>query len=475
MRNRTRLQSMDERIRYDRKDEKTRNGELISSYQCSPESAAQEFEISHKLYYQLTGRTQPKERDIIMYRIVQSLKPGEVSPEEANRIGYELAMKFTGGKHQFVVTTHIDKAHVHNHIEFCSVNLDCDGKFQNVKDSAMILRRLNDEICRAHGLSIIEDPKESTMRPGEAAAVKYGTSFKEQLRQTIDRVLPESRDFEDFLSRMRSEGYEVKQGKYLAFRAPSQTRFTRSSRLGEAYTLDALRERCGRQRAYTGEARVPVQTKKPGSRFAGRKVNLLIDIQAKIAAGKGPGYERWAKIFNLKEAAKTLNFLTDNNLTDYDELATKAEQAGAAFDASSRQIKKLEARMAEIAQLKTHIIRYAKTREVYAAYKKSRHKQEFLAAHAEEIAWHEEAKKAFDKLNGKPVPKVKQLTGEYEKLLEQKQAEYERFRDYRQKMIDYQTAKQNVDRILGIQQEEQERQQYEQRKEQERLRQNPEH
>ena len=240
---------MSERIQYDTKDEKTRNGELVSSYQCSPESAAQEFEISHKLYYQLTGRTQPKERDIIMYRIVQSFKPGEVSPEEANRIGYELAMEFTGGKHQFVVTTHIDKAHVHNHIEFCSVNLDCDGKFQNVKDSAMILRRINDEICRAHGLSIIENPKESTMRPGEAAAVKYGTSFKEQLRQTIDRVLPESRDFEDFLARMRTEGYEIRQGKYLAFRAPSQTRFTRSFRLGEAYTLDALRRRCGKQRA----------------------------------------------------------------------------------------------------------------------------------------------------------------------------------------------------------------------------------
>ena len=466
---------MSERIQYDTKDEKTRNGELVSSYQCSPESAAQEFEISHKLYYQLTGRTQPKERDIIMYRIVQSFKPGEVSPEEANRIGYELAMEFTGGKHQFVVTTHIDKAHVHNHIEFCSVNLDCDGKFQNVKDSAMILRRINDEICRAHGLSIIENPKESTMRPGEAAAVKYGTSFKEQLRQTIDRVLPESRDFEDFLARMRTEGYEIRQGKYLAFRAPSQTRFTRSFRLGEAYTLDALRRRCGKQRAYAGEARTSVQTKKPTSPFAARKVSLLIDIQAKIAAGKGPGYERWAKIFNLKEAAKTLNFLTDNNLTDYDELAAKAEQAGAAFDASSRQIKKLEARMTEIAQLKTHIIRYAKTREVYTAYQKSRHKKEFLAAHAEEIAQHVEAKKAFDALNGRPIPKAAQLSKEYGALLEQKQKEYEQFKQKRQEMIDFQTAKQNVDRILGIQQEEQARQRYEQRKEQERLQQNQEH
>ena len=472
MRNRTRRQSIDERIQYDRKEEKTKNGEYVSAYMCSPESAAEEFEISHKLYYQRTGRTQPRNRDIIMYRIIQSFKPGEVTPEEANKIGYELAMKFTGRNHQFVVTTHIDKAHIHNHIEFCSVNLDCDGKFQNVKDSALILRRLNDEICREHGLSIIEHPKKSTTRPGEAAAVKYGTSFKEQIRQTIDRVLPDSRDFEDFLARMRAEGYEVKLGEHLAFRAPGQTRFTRSFRLGDAYTLDALRNRCGRQRGYTGEARTPAYTKKPARTPRARNVNLLVDIQAKIAAGKGPGYERWAKIFNLKEAAKTLNFLVDNGLTDYDELAAKAAEAGELFDNSGREIKKLEARMAEIAELKTHIIRYAKTREVYTAYKKSRHKSEFLAKHGEEIAQHEAARKAFDKLNGKPIPKVKQLSEEYGKLLAQKQAEYERFKDYRQKMIDYQTAKQNVDRILGIQQEEQNRRSYEaQQKEQERIQQ----
>ena len=476
MRNRTRLQSMEERIQYDRKDEKTKDGELVSAYMCSPESAAEEFEVSHKLYYQITGRTQPRSRDIIMYRIIQSFKPGEITPEEANRIGYELALKFTGGKHQFVVSTHTDKAHIHNHIEFCSVNLDCDAKFQNVKDSALILRRLNDEVCRAHGLSVIENPQKSTMRPGEAAAIRYGTSFKEQIRQTIDRVMPESRDFEDFLSRMRAEGYEVRLGTNLAFRAPGQTRFTRSFRLGDEYTLDALRNRCGRQRGYNGEARTPAQSKKPAFRPPGRKINLLVDIQAKIAAGKGPGYERWAKIFNLKEAAKTLNYLIENNLTDYDELAAKAAETGEAFDKSGKRIKQLEGRMAEIAELKTHIIRYAKTREIYAAYKKSRHKTEFLAKYGAEVAQHEAARKAFDALGGKPIPKVKQLSEEYGKLLAEKQAEYERFKDYRQKMIEYQTAKQNVDRILGIQQEEQNFRSYqEQQKEQERIQQQNQH
>lgn len=451
MKNRTRQQSMTERHDYDQKPEKTGSGELVSSYMCSPETAAEEFEISKKIYAQLTGRKQSPRHDIIMYRIIQSFKPGEISPEEANKIGYELAMKFTGGQHQFVVSTHIDKAHIHTHIEFNSTNLSCDGKFQNVKDSAFILRRLNDELCRAHGLSVIENPRPSAQKQKETAAAKHGTSFKERLRQTIDRIIPDCQSYDDFLAKMRAEGYEIKEGKLLSFRAPGQERFTRSNRLGDDYTREALQERSSRRRGCSAAAKSPVSR-------TGRKVNLLIDIQAKIAAGKGVGYERWAKIFNLKEAAKTLNFLIDNNLTDYDELAARAVQAGNSFDAASRRMKQLEARMAEVAQLKTHIINYSKTREVYAAYKKSRHKKEFRAEHGTEIALHEAAKKAFDALGGKPIPKVAQLTQEYADLLAEKQEQYAEYRTARQDMITYQTAKANVDKILGLEQVEQQEQ-----------------
>ena len=449
MRNRTRQQSMADRHDYDQKAEKTQDGELVSSFMCSPETAAEEFEISKQLYYQITGRSQPKGRDVLMYRIIQSFKPGEVSPEEANRIGYELAMKFTGGQHQFVVATHVDKAHIHTHIEFNSTNLNCDGKFRDMKQSAMVLRRLNDELCRAHGLSVIENPKPSAKKQKELAAAKYGTSHKERLRQTIDRLLPDCRDYDDFLARMRAEGYEIKEGKTLSFRAPGWDRFARSNRLGADYTREALRERSAHRGGRSAAAKKPVP-------HAGRKVNMLIDIQAKLAAGKGAGYERWAKIFNLKEAAKTLNFLIENDLTDYDELAARAEQAGDRFDEVSRRIKQLEGRMAEVAQLKTHIINYSKTREVYAAYKKSRHKKEFLAEHGDEIAKHEAAKKAFDALGGKPIPKVAQLSQEYTALLAEKQEQYAEYKALRQDMIAYRTAKQNVDKILGIMPEEQE-------------------
>ena len=449
MKNRTRQQSMQERNEYDQKADKTRNGELVSSYMCSPETAAEEFELSKRLYYQLTGRTQPKEKDVIMYRAIQSFQPGEVTPEQAHKIAYELAMKFTEGKHQFVVATHTDKKHIHSHIEINSTNLDSTGKL-HIHQSARVLQRLNDEICRAHGLSVIEHPKGRAKSYEESAAMKYGVSWKEQLRQTIDRVIPSSRGYEDFLARMRNEGYEIRKGKYLAFRAPGQERFTRSFRLGDDYTLEALISRSEHRRGYSAAV------KKPAPRRTNRPVNLLIDIQAKLNAGKGPGYERWAKTFNLKEAAKTLNFLIDHDLTDYDKLTARVEQASRDFGASSGKIKRLEARMAEIAQLRTHIIEYSKTREVYAAYRKSRRKKDFLAEHADEIARHEAAKRAFDALGGKPIPKVAQLSEEYGRLLAEKREEYERYKAARQEMITYQTALQNVDRILGLNQPEQE-------------------
>ena len=450
MRNRTRQQSMVERHDYDQKAEKTNNGELVSSYMCLPETAAEEFEISKQLYHQITGRSQSPDHDVIMYRVIQSFKPGEVSPEEANRIGYELAMKFTGGQHQFVVSTHVDKAHIHTHIEFNSTNLNCDGKFRDVKRSALrVLRKLNDELCRAHGLSVIENPKPSAKKQKEIAAAKYGTSHKEQLRQTIDRVLSDCQGYDDFLAKMRVEGYEIKEGKLLSFRAPGWDRFTRSNKLGADYSREALRERSSNRGGRSAAARKAVP-------HAGRKVNMLIDIQAKMAAGKGAGYERWAKIFNLKEAAKTLNFLIENDLTDYDELTARAAQAGDRFDEVSRRIKQLEGRMADVAQLKTHIINYSKTREVYAAYKKSRHKKEFLAEHGAEIAQHEAAKKAFDALGGKPIPKVAQLSEQYAALLAEKQEQYAEYKALRQDMIAYRTAKQNVDKILGLVPEDQE-------------------
>ncbi len=472
----TRAQSMAARHDYDGNPDKTRGGELVSSYMCQPETAAAEFEASKLIYEASTGRSQPKDRDVIMYRIVQSFKPGETTPEEANKIGYELAMEFTKGQHQFVVYTHEDKAHIHNHIEFNSTNLECDGKFQNVKDSVRVLRRMNDKICQAHGLSVPTPKRERSLSQEEMGAEKYGKSFKKKLQCSIDAVLPGCTDFEEFLESMRSEGYEVKhRGKSLEFRAPDQMRFTRSFRLGGEYTEEALRERIAGQhrekadRASTGKttagkteaartaagktaAQAAAEKTAAGKNHSAEKgnINLLVDIQAKMQAGKGKGYERWAKVFNLKEAARTLNFLTENGVADYEELAARAEDAGKKFDSLSTRIRQLEGRMAEVAQLRMHIINYSKTRDIYREYKRSRQKNKFLAEHADEIKKHEAAKAAFDALGGKPIPKVAQLSAEYAALLAEKKEKYEEYKAARKEMIDYQTAKNNVDRIVGM-------------------------
>lgn len=460
---RTRSQTLQARFEYDEAEEKTGGGKFITSYMCSPETAAEEFEMGRLVYESVTGRSQPKEKDIIAYRIIQSFKPGEITPEEANRIGYELAMRFTKGRHQFFVATHTDKEHIHNHIEFNSINLECDGKFNNFKNSSIALRRLNDEICRAHGCSVIETPGARRQQFAEKGAAKRGASFKENLRIDIDNALSGCRDFEEFLARMRAEGYEARRrGKSLEFKAQGQERYRRSYRLGEDYSEEALRGRiAGTWKAGRDEG--PKKTTwncesaaKKKQADHGRRVNLLVDIQTKIQAGKGRGYERWAKVFNLKEAAKTLNFLTENGVGDYGELVERAEAAGKKFDELSARIKRLEGRMAEIARLKTHIINYSKTRDIYKEYKRLRNQKAYRAEHAGEIEKHEAAKSAFDALGGKTIPKVAQLNGEYAKLLAEKKACYEEYKKARQDMVDYQTARANVDKILGASAPEQE-------------------
>lgn len=276
---------------------------------------------------------------------------------------------------------------------------------------------------------------------------------------------------------MREEGYEVKRrGKSLEFCAPGQERFTRSFRLGEEYTEEKLRQRIAcPDRNPNGEkpeleerngadSRYPEkrQQRSPGrkagsgptagtaSRSEDRKVSLLVDIQAKLQAGKGEGYARWAKVFNLKEAAKTVNFLTENSVADYEELEARTEAAGRTFDSLSARIKQLEGRMAEKAKLKMHIINYAKTRDVYAAYKRSRYRESFRNQHLEELKKHEAAKAAFDALGGKIIPKAAELSKEYAALLKEKKQGYEEYKAARQEMIDFQTAKRNVDVILGM-------------------------
>lgn len=429
-------QYLADRIDYGKNPEKTDGERLVSTYQCSPETAAEEFTISKRLYANLTGRSQPKERDVLSYFLLQSFRPGEITPEQAHQMGYQLALEFTGGNHAFVVSTHIDREHIHTHIEFNSTNLECTGKFRNVKNSYLLLQNISDRLCQEHGLSVIAAPKGKGAHYAQWKEEKKGSSYKANLRQTIDRVILESRSFKEFLSKMHSEGYEVSAHGLLKFRAAGQERFTRSRTLGAEYSEESLREKI------YGKTKIPVADRK--------KVNLLIDIQSKLAAGKGKGYEYWAKVFNLKEAAHTLNFLTEAGISDYAQLEQREAEVSAHFQEISGKMKRLEGRMAEVADLKYHIIRYSKTRETYRKYRQVKDKAAFYLVHAEEIAQHEAAKKAFDAFPGERLPTVLELQSEYRKLLNKKQGFGEEFAKLKKEMQNYRDAKKNVDQILQV-------------------------
>ena len=432
-----------ERLSYAINPDKTNSGQLVKAYGCEPETAAGEMLLCKKEYETYIGRSEEKKSDIVLYQIRQSFKPGEITPEKAQEIGYELAMSFTKGKYQFVVATHTDHAHIHNHIIFNSTSIDHTQKFRNFLGSSEAIRKISDKLCLENGLSIIEAPKQGPSDYGKWLGDKKPLSWQEKLRQTIDAVMAQKpADFDIFLKLMMESGYEVKQGQQLVFKASGQQKFTRLRSLGEGYSEDALRSAILGKTVHTPKVKRPYR-KNPD------KINLLVDIQAKLQAGKGPGYERWAKVFNLKQMAQTINFLTENNITDYETLVEKTKAATDRYHELSQQIKDLEKRMAEIAELKKHIINYVNTKEVYTAYKESGYSTKYYTENAKNILIHQSAKQAFDLLSKGQIPTIKTLQNKYQECLSKKNSLLTDYKSAKSNMKQSVIIKNNVDLIMG--------------------------
>ncbi len=425
-------QCLKDRIDYAENGEKTNDGELVSSYACDPKIVDEQFARSKKMYFQNTGRI--NHGDIIAYQIRQSFKPGEVTPEEANHIGYETAMRWTKGNHAFIVATHVDRAHVHNHIIYNSTNLNYNRKFRDFLFCGIALQHLSDLVCLENGLSVIK-PRKASERSKRTEYPKR-KSFREQIREDIDYCLGKNpKRFEELLRSLEEMGYEIKRGKHASIRRNGQERFVRFRSLGEGYREEDLEE------FFKGETK------------ANQKLDMLLDIQEMIAKGKGPGYERWAKVHNVKQMAQTLLFLEEHDLRDYEKLAEKAKAATDRFGEITKRQKELEERLIQIATLKKHIINYSKTRDVYAEYKRSGYSKKFFEEHREEITLHKAAKETFSKMDG-PIPKIRELNEEYERILSEKKKTYAEYRQAKEDMKDYQTAKYNVDQFLRREEEE---------------------
>jgi len=460
-------------VRYIENPEKTDSGEWVTSYECDPLIADKEFLFSKNQYAAITGRDQGK-NDVLAYHLRISFKPGETDAEMANKIGYELAMKLTRGQHAFVCCTHTDKQHVHTHCIINSTNLDYTKKFRNIKGSAFVIRKIADQLCAEHGLSVIENPKPSKGKNyGKHMGEGKPPSNREQLEQIIDSVLHSSsacKDFDGFISAMVKLGCEVKRGKHLSVKIPGATRFARLKSLGEDYTEDAIRERILGKRLVQPKQKIiavaiPTLTLTPTPNI--RVPKLLIDIEARLQKANSPGFEHYARIYNLKEMARTLIFLRDSGIGTYDELNEKIKSLDMEHGNRSNRIKEIEARQKEISELQRNIGTYNKTKDTYNEYRRLKKVKltkwqelrkvthpadDYYESHRANITLCESTKKYFNKQGygkEKKIPKMQSLKEEYAILEKEKRKLYNGFSKQRDEAIALKLARRNCDMFLG--------------------------
>jgi 1,2-phenylacetyl-CoA epoxidase PaaB subunit len=410
--------------------DKTDGKMLISSFGCSYETA--DIEFGYTLSQALDKGNN------LAFHLIQSFAPGEVDYEKAHEIGKQLADAVTKGQHEYVVTTHIDKGHIHNHIIFCAVNFVDHRKYNSNKRSYYGIRNMSDKLCRENGLSVVVPGKGSKGKSyAEYQAEKTGTSWKGKLKIAIDALIPQVSSFEELLQRLQVAGYEIKPGKYVSCRAPGQERFTRLKTLGADYTEEAIRERIAGRR--TKAAKAPREQ---------RGVSLLIDIENSIKAAQSKGYEQWAKIHNLKQAAKTMNFLTEHKIEQYADLVSRIEEMAAESGQAADALKDAEKRLADMAVLIKNVSTYQKTKPVYDAYRKARNREKYRAGQEQAIILHEAAARSLKAAGIAKLPNLAALQSEYEALQAQKEALYADYGKLKKKVREYDIIKQNIDSIL---------------------------
>ena len=415
---------------YIQNPDKTDGKMLVSSFGCSYETADIEFEYTLS---QALGKG-----NNLAFHLIQSFEPGEVDYETAHKIGKQLADAVTKGQHEYVLTTHIDKGHVHNHIIFCAANFVDHRKYNSNKRSYYGIRNMSDKLCRENGLSVVVPGKGSKGKSyAEYQAEKTGTSWKGKLKTAIDALIPQVSSFEELLQRLQAAGYEVKPGKYISCRAPGQERFTRLKTLGADYTEEALKERIEGRR--TRAAKAP---------RADRSVSLLIDIQNSIKAAQSRGYEQWAKIHNLKQAAKTMNFLTEHKIEQYADLTAKIAEIQSESEQAADALKSAEKRLADMAVLIKNVSTYQKTKPAYDAYRKAKNKEKYRSGQERAIILHEAAAKSLKAAGVTKLPNLAALQAEYETLQAQKEALYADYGKLKKQVREYDVIKQNIDSIL---------------------------
>ena len=421
-------------IAYILNPEKTDEKLLVSSYGCASETAAREFEWTRKIAEQ-KGMNPVR---IIARHVIQSFEIGEVTPELAHEIGKQFADEILGGKYEYVLTTHIDKDHVHNHLIFNAVDFMDYHAYKSYKRIYYDMREVSDRLCKENGLSVIPPSQNKGMGYKEYTEAKRGTSWKQKLKQTIDRLVITAKDYDDFLRLMQEAGYEIKTGKYISFRAEGQERFTRSKTIGENYTEERIKERIA--------GRTP---RKSQRQTTPKGISLIGDIQERIRLIDSKGYEHKAKLTILKEAARTLNYLTENNLLQYADLEKKVEDVHSSYDRTGKELKGVEARLREVQPLIKNISNYQRLKPVYDAFQKAKDKPGFKAKHEAELVIFEAARSTLLAMQGdEKLPSLKTLQAEQQRLLEEQQRLYDERAKLKKEARLIETMKANVDIFL---------------------------
>ena len=426
---------MSKAIAYILNPEKTDEKLLVSSYGCASETAAREFEWTRKIAEQ-KGMNPVR---IIARHVIQSFEIGEVTPELAHEIGEQFADEILGGKYEYVLTTHIDKDHVHNHLIFNAVDFVDYHAYKSYKRIYYDMREVSDRLCKENGLSVIPPSQNKGMGYKEYTEAKRGTSWKQKLKQTIDRIVITAKDYDDFLRLMQEAGYEIKTGKYISFRAKGQERFTRSKTIGENYTEERIKERIA--------GRTPRRSQR---QTTPKGISLIGDIQERIRLIDSRGYEYKAKLTILKEAARTLNYLTENSLLQYADLEKKVEDVHSSYDRTGKELKGVEARLREVQPLIKNISNYQRLKPVYDAFQKAKDKPSFKAKHEAELVIFEAARSTLLAMQGdEKLPSLKTLQAEQQRLLEEQQRLYDERAKLKKEVKQIETIKSNVDTFLA--------------------------
>lgn len=426
---------MSKAIAYILNPEKTDEKLLVSSYGCASETAAREFEWTRKIAEQ-KGMNPVR---IIARHVIQSFEIGEVTPELAHEIGKQFADEILGGKYEYVLTTHIDKDHVHNHLIFNAVDFVDYHAYKSYKRIYYDMREVSDRLCKENGLSVIPPSQNKGMGYKEYTEAKRGTSWKQKLKQTIDRIVITAKDYDGFLRLMQEAGYEIKTGKYISFRAKGQERFTRSKTIGENYTEERIKERIA--------GRTPRRSQR---QTTPKGISLIGDIQERIRLIDSRGYEYKAKLTILKEAARTLNYLTENSLLQYADLEKKVEDVHSSYDRTGKELKGVEARLREVQPLIKNISNYQRLKPVYDAFQKAKDKPSFKAKHEAELVIFEAARSTLLAMQGdEKLPSLKTLQAEQQRLLEEQQRLYDERAKLKKEVKQIETIKSNVDTFLA--------------------------